>query len=686
MNQHHEDAAQPPEPEDAAAPGRAGTTEQDMDEVDDIVAALLTLADEQRIASSVLVPLRSLAGRWREPYVRVAVLGEVSVGKSTLVNALLQRRLLPDAVQALSSVPVELSHGPELRGTVTLYEGIREEIVERGIAGEQEVNDYLTTAGERVVTQRHGRGAQVLRAEVRLPAALLAGGLRLVDTPGVGGADPAHRRLALAALSDADAVLFVVRSGEPLSASEQGFLGQAAQRVDHVAVVQTQSDLVDDAGRRLEDDLARLSTASGWAESCDADEAGRIAALMGSVTGVSVSARLALDAQDAPPGPQREEDLVMSGLPRLETWLRSDVVERVEEIHRRDMLRLTESTALAVRRRIEQSQEVLHGDEEAERAIEERERRIAEWERTDGDSWRTHLAAALTSLAEDLPRQAADHAATLRTEYRDRFEGMSRAERKEAVKTLPRQPQVALDEMVTTVQERLREAVRRIAERDGKGLVAEHLERLGDSATVSVRVPKRAKMSDAAMEQMANAFVMAKAAFFRARDQRQEGAERQEGADGSTRPSRAAHGQTGSEGATVPAEADRSGEPDGRTTVLAAFTSLAMGTIKEIFARRAAEREQMVTLFDRVAKAITEEAVALALKEAKGGCEAVTTVIDDLLAEQRQEVEQDREDLRLALDLSPAERAERVADTELRLRELDELAARMAAVRERWAL
>ncbi|UQA32350.1 dynamin family protein [Streptomyces sp. HNA39] len=686
MNQHHEDAAQPPEPEGFAS-RQAGTSEQDMDEMDDIVAALLTLADEQRIASGVSVPLRSLAGRWREPYVRVAVLGEVSVGKSTLVNALLDRRLLPDAVQALSSVPVELSHGPELRGTVTLYEGIREEIVERGLSGEQEVNVYLTSTGERVVAQRHGRGTQVLRAEVRLPAALLAGGLRLVDTPGVGGADPAHRRLALAALSDADAVLFVVRSGEPLSASEQAFLGQAAQRVDHVAVVQTQSDLVDDAGRRLDDDLARLSTASGWTEVCDADEAGRIAALMGSVTGVSVSARLALHAQDAPPGPQREEDLAMSGLPRLETWLRSEVVERVEEIHRRDVLRLTESTALAVRRRIEQSQEVLHGDEEAERAVEERERRIADWERTDGDSWRTHLAAALTSLAEDLPRQAAELVATLRTEYRDRFEGMSRAERKEAVKTLPRQPQVALDEMVTTVQERLREAVRRIAERDGKGLVAEHLERLGDSATVSVRVPKRAKMSDAAMEQMANAFVMAKAALFRARAQRQEGAEREAaGADGSTQPSRADHGTTGSEGATVPAEADRSGEPDGRTTVRAALTSLTMGTIREIFARRAAEREQMVTLFDRVAKAITEEAVALALKEAKGGCEAVTTVIDDLLAEQRQEVEQDREDLRLALDLSPAERAERVADTELCLRELDELASRMAAVRERWAL
>ncbi|MFE3718274.1 dynamin family protein [Streptomyces cyaneofuscatus] len=656
MTQHREDDAATPEPE--GGPDPAGTPEQLMD---DTVTGLLALVDEQPIASSVSVPLRSLAGRWREPFARVAVLGEVSVGKSTLINALLKEPLLPTAVPALSSVPVELWYGPEIRGTVTLYDVGRGGIVERELAGKEEIKVYLTEAGERTVTNRHGRGAQVLSAMIQVPAEVLAGGLRLVDTPGVGGANPAHRRLTLAALSDADAVLFVVRSGEPLSASEQDFLVQAAQRVDSVAVVQTHSDLVYEAKSKLDDDVARLRTPSTWAAvTDDQEDADRIARLMSGVEGLSVSARLALGAQAAAPGPQREEDLALSGLPELEEWLRTHVVQRVEEIHRRDMVRLTESTARAVRRRLEELHEVLRGDEKAQLAIDERERRIAEWERTDGDSWRKHINGALTSLAEDLPVQAAARVEILRADYQDRFDKMDRAQREGALKTLPLQPQAALDEMVTTVRERLREAVRVIPERDDKGVIAEHLRRLGDSATVSVRIPKPKKISDSAMEQMANAFVMAKAAFFRSRIQRRDG----EDAAGQSQPT----------------------EADSGSTALAVFTSLTMGTVKELFARRAARREDLTTLFDRVVKAVTGEVLTVALKEAEQGCASVTTVIEDLLAEQREEVDRDRHDLRLALELSPAERAERLAATTLSLRELDELAGRLAVVRERWDL
>ncbi|MGA5471117.1 dynamin family protein [Streptomyces arboris] len=659
MNQHRQDDAETPEPE--GGPDPAGTTEQLMD---DSVTGLLALVDGQQIASSVSVPLRSLAGRWREPFAGVAVLGEVSVGKSTLINALLERPLLPSAVPALSSVPVELYFGPEVRGTVTLYDAGRGGVVQRDLDGKQEIDDYLTEAGERTVTNRHGRGAQVLSALVQVPAEVLAGGLRLVDTPGVGGANPAHRRLTLAALSDADAVLFVVRSGEPLSSSEQDFFAQAAQRVDSVAVVQAQSDLVWEAGDRLADDLARLRTPSTWAEvSDDKEAADRIARLMSGVEGLSVSARLALDAQAAAPGPQREEDLELSGLPELEEWLRTRVVQRVEEIHRRDMVRLTESTVRAVRRRLEESHEILRGDEAAQRAIDERAERIDEWERTDGDSWRKHINGALTSLAQDLPAQAAARVAALRTEYQDRFDDMNRDQRKGALETLPKEPQAALDDMVTTVQERLTEAVRVIAERDGKGVIAEHLRRLGDSAEVSVRIPARKKLSDSTMEQMANALVMAKAAFFRSRLQRRDEAD-----------------------AAGPGESTGAVESDDAWTKLALFSSLALGTVKELFARRASGRQDLVTFFDRVAKAVTGEVVTVALKEAEQGCESVTTVIDDLLAEQREEVERDRHDLRLTQELSPAERAERLAATTLWLRELDGLADRLAVVRERWAL
>ncbi|WP_018512858.1 MULTISPECIES: dynamin family protein [unclassified Streptomyces] len=107
MTQHREDDAATPEPE--GGPDPAGTTEQLMD---DTVTGLLALVDEQPIASSVSVPLRSLADRWREPFARVAVLGEVSVGKSTLINALLREPLLPTAVRPCPPCPWSCGTAP----------------------------------------------------------------------------------------------------------------------------------------------------------------------------------------------------------------------------------------------------------------------------------------------------------------------------------------------------------------------------------------------------------------------------------------------------------------------------------------------------------------------------------------------------------------------------------------------
>src|SRR6185312_14733953 len=59
----------------------------------------------------------------------------------------------------------------------------------------------------------------VARIDVGLPAPVLSG-LRLIDTPGVGGLELGHAELTLQALGSADALLFVVDAGAPMSGTE----------------------------------------------------------------------------------------------------------------------------------------------------------------------------------------------------------------------------------------------------------------------------------------------------------------------------------------------------------------------------------------------------------------------------------------------------------------------------------
>ena len=82
---------------------------------------------------------------------------------------------------------------------------------------------------ERYASERHnpGNALDVSAVEIEMPAPLLAGGLELVDTPGVDSIVARHADVTLAALALADALVLVVDPGRPLTAPELAFLGEA---------------------------------------------------------------------------------------------------------------------------------------------------------------------------------------------------------------------------------------------------------------------------------------------------------------------------------------------------------------------------------------------------------------------------------------------------------------------------
>ena len=79
--------------------------------------------------------------------------------------------------------------------------------------------------------------------EVAVPRPVLAGGLELVDTPGVGGLQSVHGAATMAALPGADAVLLVSDAAQEYTAPELEFLAHAASVCPNVACVLTKTDL-----------------------------------------------------------------------------------------------------------------------------------------------------------------------------------------------------------------------------------------------------------------------------------------------------------------------------------------------------------------------------------------------------------------------------------------------------------
>jgi GTPase SAR1 family protein len=199
--------------------------------------------------------------RLTDPDIETLVVGEFKKGKSTLVNALLNIPLCPASDEVATVVPTVVRHGAEPSAEV-VTEGLAApdgggdggSAPERFAIPLDEIPAWTSELGN----EDNVRGVRAV--EIRVPRKLLDSGLRLVDTPGVGGLRSVHGAATMAALGAADVVVFVTDASQELTAVEVATLRAAAERAPLVVCVVTKTDLYPSWRRIVDLDRARLQS------------------------------------------------------------------------------------------------------------------------------------------------------------------------------------------------------------------------------------------------------------------------------------------------------------------------------------------------------------------------------------------------------------------------------------------
>jgi GTP-binding protein EngB required for normal cell division len=173
---------------------------------------------------------------WRldELVLEVAVVGEFKRGKSSLVNALLDRQVLPVGVLPLTAVPTVLERGDS---------GLAVEFGD----GHTERHPLGALAGFVTEADNPGNRLGVARVTARLHAPLLDQGVRLVDTPGVGSVYEHNTQAVDAYLPSLDAAVLVTSADPPISKAERAFLAKVAEHAVRLFVVLNKADYLDAA-------------------------------------------------------------------------------------------------------------------------------------------------------------------------------------------------------------------------------------------------------------------------------------------------------------------------------------------------------------------------------------------------------------------------------------------------------
>jgi len=201
----------------------------------DVLLSLLHIAEARRDGERS-EQIRGISARLAEDRFQLAVVGQFSRGKSTLMNAILGKDYLPTGALPMTSVITTVVYGSRPRAAV--WRGDALPPIETPLS---ELVRYVAQASR----EREELG--VTSALIELPAELLRLGFSFVDTPGVGSAIVANTKATQGFLPQSDAVIFVTSFDSPLSETELAFLRSVRDEVKRIFVVLNKRDLVSDA-------------------------------------------------------------------------------------------------------------------------------------------------------------------------------------------------------------------------------------------------------------------------------------------------------------------------------------------------------------------------------------------------------------------------------------------------------
>ncbi len=260
---------------------------------DAVIAALERVAQvaSERGERAAAERARGIISRLQADLFNLAVVGQFKRGKTTLINALLGRNLLPAAVVPLTSVVTVIEYGGQEEAVVHFLDGSQ-----RAISFD-ELGDYVTERGN------PGNRKKVSGATVRVPCPLLQSGLRVIDTPGVGSVHVHNTEAAYSFIPHVDGAVFLVTADPPISQAEVQFLRDLHGEVKRIFFVQNKADQVPEEEREESLEFSRAQLA----QAMERDQ----------ITVFSLSAKEALEAKMS----GDEARLAASGFPAFEQSL-----------------------------------------------------------------------------------------------------------------------------------------------------------------------------------------------------------------------------------------------------------------------------------------------------------------------------------------------------------------------------
>lgn len=166
------------------------------------------------------------------PIIDVAILGQFKAGKSSFINTLIGRPVLPVGVIPVTTVITRLQYGSQEKATVVFFDGSKVDV------GLGEIEDYISEG------KNPGNAKSVEVVDIELPSLEVYEGLRLVDTPGLGSVFKYNTEMSREWLPEVGCAIIAISSDRPLSESDLNLIEELTGFTPKVTLLLTKVDLL----------------------------------------------------------------------------------------------------------------------------------------------------------------------------------------------------------------------------------------------------------------------------------------------------------------------------------------------------------------------------------------------------------------------------------------------------------
>ena len=191
----------------------------------------------------------------QEKTLNIAVLGRFKAGKSSFLNHLLGKALLPVGVIPVTTVVTEIQYGPEERAQVRFLDG-RTESTGLGRIGEF-ISEFENPENQK----------QVAQVRVELPSMERYRRIRFVDTPGLESVLEHNTDASLEWLPNVGLALVAVGVDPPLSQHDIELIRSLSRYTPNISLLLTKVDLLEQNEREQVQAFVQKQLARYWSGS-----------------------------------------------------------------------------------------------------------------------------------------------------------------------------------------------------------------------------------------------------------------------------------------------------------------------------------------------------------------------------------------------------------------------------------